>query len=50
MIKASLPADGEYRIFVREQRSNRGKAFKGDYCLTVEGTSGNLEPMHWVEP
>ena len=50
MIKASLPADGEYRIAVREQRLNRGKAFKGDYCLIVEGTSGNLEPMKWVEP
>jgi putative hemolysin len=49
-ISASLPADGEYRIIVREQRFNRDKSFEGDYYLMVEGAFGNVEPMHWVEP
>ena len=42
-ITATLPADGEYGVYVvRRPWFCRGRAFTGDYILTVEGTCGKL--------
>jgi hypothetical protein len=45
-ITTTLPADGEYLVIVGEQpHLAKGDPFKGDYCLTVEDASGNLEAV-----
>jgi hypothetical protein len=45
-ITATLPADGEYTIVVAEfPGSSGGERFQGDYCLTLEGTTGILETL-----
>jgi hypothetical protein len=42
-VTATLPADGEYVIYVVKQPwFCRGKNFRGDYTLTLEGTCGKL--------
>jgi hypothetical protein len=42
-VTATLPADGEYVVYVVKQPwFCRGKNFKGDYILTLEGTCGKL--------
>jgi hypothetical protein len=43
-IYATLPATGQYHILVAGQpRFFRGKRFLGEYTLTLEGASGNLD-------
>ena len=42
-ITATLPADGKYVVYVVKQPwFCRGKNFRGDYILTLEGTCGKL--------
>jgi len=42
-VTATLPADGEYVVYVVKQPwFCRGKNFRGDYILTLEGTCGKL--------
>ena len=42
-ITATLPADGKYVVYVVKQSGfRRGKNFRGDYILTLEGTCGKL--------
>jgi len=42
-ISATLPADGEYSVYVvRRPWFCRGEPFRGDYILTAEGTCGKL--------
>jgi len=42
-ITATLPADGEYGVYVvRRPWFCRGQGFTGDYVLTVEGTCGKV--------
>ena len=43
-ITATLPADGEYSVYVvkRSWFHRRGESFTGDYVLTAEGTCGKL--------
>ena len=43
-ITATLPADGEYSVYVikRSWFRRRGESFTGDYVLTAEGTCGKL--------
>ena len=42
-ITATLPADGKYVVYVLKQPGfRRGKNFRGDYILTLEGTCGKL--------
>jgi hypothetical protein len=42
-ITATLPADGEYGVYViRRPWFCRGRGFTGDYVLTVEGTCGKV--------
>ena len=42
-ITATLPADGKYVVYVLKQSGfRRGKNFRGDYILTLEGTCGKL--------
>jgi hypothetical protein len=43
-ITATLPADGKYAVYVIKQPwFCRGKNFRGDYILTLEGTCGKLK-------
>jgi len=43
-ITATLPADGKYVVYVVKQPwFCRGKNFRGDYILTLEGTCGKLK-------
>jgi hypothetical protein len=43
MITATLPADGEYAVYVvKRPWFCRGNDFRGDYILTLEGTCGKL--------
>jgi hypothetical protein len=43
-ITATLPADGEYVVYVVKQPwFCRGRNFRGDYILTLEGTCGKLK-------
>jgi hypothetical protein len=42
-VTATLPADGKYVVYVLKQPwFRRGKNFRGDYILTLEGTCGKL--------
>ena len=42
-INATLPADGEYSVYVLKRPwFCRGRSFTGDYVLTAEGTCGKL--------
>jgi hypothetical protein len=42
-ITATLPADGEYKVYViKRPWFRRGQGFTGDYVLTVEGTCGKV--------
>jgi hypothetical protein len=43
-VTATLPADGKYVVYVVKQPwFCRGKNFRGDYILTLEGTCGKLK-------
>lgn len=43
-IRATLPADGEYVVYVVKQPwFYRGRNFRGDYILSLEGTCGKLK-------
>jgi hypothetical protein len=43
-ITATLPTDGKYAVYVIKQPwFCRGKNFRGDYILTLEGTCGKLK-------
>jgi hypothetical protein len=45
-ITTTLPADGKYTIVVAEFPNCSGrKQFQGDYCLTLEGTTGILKTL-----
>ena len=36
--RAELPAAGRYRAVVAEQLGWRGRAYRGDYCVTLEAS------------
>jgi hypothetical protein len=49
-LEAKLPATGDYLITVAKQPwFFRGRSFKGDYVLTVEGTCGKLKKFSWCK-
>ncbi|MCI0454157.1 MAG: hypothetical protein L0Y68_04080 [Candidatus Dadabacteria bacterium] len=51
-IMATLPADGEYSITVRQPKNPTGLRFRGSYILNVESSPGGIgliEPTNSVE-
>ncbi|MCI0454155.1 MAG: hypothetical protein L0Y68_04070 [Candidatus Dadabacteria bacterium] len=51
-IMATLPADGEYSITVRQPKNPAGQRFRGSYILRIEASTGSIdliEPTNNVE-
>ncbi len=51
-IMATLPADGEYSITVRQPKNPAGHRFRGSYILRIEASTGSIdliEPTNNVE-